>query len=466
MGSSTKPLVPYIRQSRSKEVTISLDEQRRAIEAWAAVNGRDLAEPIVEQGVSGNKHWSKRELGQAIHLCQEGRASGIIVYDQSRLTREGYLGTAEVWTAIYDAGCRIVESTGGEIDRTKYVIMAEMNRLAWEQYERRGKDARRNAIERGVHIGPRPLGYRKVKDKHGKSQPLEINPDEAPIVQAAFEARAGGGSWTDAAAILTEGTGKPWSLKATSKLLANRTYLGEVRSGKLTPNSHAHPALISPRLFKRVQDSRESRERHKTRELGLLSGVIFCAACGHRLSQDCTKRSDLRTDFYRCGNQGACKARATVTHKVAEPYVERLALEHLGAVQYSTTEQGPSTAELEAALEAAEAELTAFVVHVPPTTPGFAEGVAHWQAAADEARQALDDADGDDAWTFLSVSESVERYHRMTREHQRLVIAAAIERVEVSQGRGPVESKVKVTLREVRMPQPPRRDPIPYTPAA
>jgi hypothetical protein len=47
-----KPLVPYLRQSRAKERTISIDEQRRDIRKWAAENDVLLSAEVVEQNVS------------------------------------------------------------------------------------------------------------------------------------------------------------------------------------------------------------------------------------------------------------------------------------------------------------------------------------------------------------------------------------------------------------------------------
>ena len=64
-GMAVKLLIPYLRQSRKKEVTISLDEQRAAITAWAEREGIELAAEIVEWGVSGSKAWRERELGKA-----------------------------------------------------------------------------------------------------------------------------------------------------------------------------------------------------------------------------------------------------------------------------------------------------------------------------------------------------------------------------------------------------------------
>jgi hypothetical protein len=42
-----------MRQSRRKERTISIEEQRRVITAWAKANGVKLAPEVIEQGVSG-----------------------------------------------------------------------------------------------------------------------------------------------------------------------------------------------------------------------------------------------------------------------------------------------------------------------------------------------------------------------------------------------------------------------------
>jgi hypothetical protein len=72
------PLIPYIRQSRKKEVSISLDEQRRVIERWASGAGVVLAEAVIEQGVSGSKPWRERELGLTlIHISEPTRPISI-----------------------------------------------------------------------------------------------------------------------------------------------------------------------------------------------------------------------------------------------------------------------------------------------------------------------------------------------------------------------------------------------------
>jgi len=66
MQGNGRPLVPYLRQSRAKERTISIDEQRRDIARWADANGVTLAPEVVEQGMSGSKPWRERALGAAV----------------------------------------------------------------------------------------------------------------------------------------------------------------------------------------------------------------------------------------------------------------------------------------------------------------------------------------------------------------------------------------------------------------
>jgi Resolvase, N terminal domain len=83
-----RPLVPYLRQRRAKERTISIDEQRRDIERWANEAGVTLAPELVEQNVSGSKPWRERALGEAVAACERGEAAGIIVAWQDRLSRE------------------------------------------------------------------------------------------------------------------------------------------------------------------------------------------------------------------------------------------------------------------------------------------------------------------------------------------------------------------------------------------
>ena len=158
-----KPLTPYLRQSRRKERTISIEELRGDCEAWATQNSEALADEIIEQGVSGSKSWRERGLGEAVAACARGEAAGIIVAWQDRLSRENGLGTAEVWEALEKAGARLVVANEG-LDTASgdhemiFSIKAAIARDQWKRHRANWERARRASVERKVFPGRTPIG--------------------------------------------------------------------------------------------------------------------------------------------------------------------------------------------------------------------------------------------------------------------------------------------------------------------
>ena len=53
-------------RNRKDERSISIDDQRRDVVAWATANDVPLADEVIEVNISGSKPWRERELGQAI----------------------------------------------------------------------------------------------------------------------------------------------------------------------------------------------------------------------------------------------------------------------------------------------------------------------------------------------------------------------------------------------------------------
>jgi DNA invertase Pin-like site-specific DNA recombinase len=315
-----KPLIPYLRQSKAKEQTISIEDQRRAIHSWAAGHPDvTLAPEVVEQNVSGKKAWRSRELGEAITRIERGEAGGLIVAWQDRLSREDNLATAEVWQALDNAGARFVAAGEGLDTATGdhellYTIKAAVARENWKRIRTYNNNGRRSMVERGVHGGnAAPLGYDGTKD--GKLRgPLTPNTD-APRIPAAFEAMDNGGSWRDIIAILGVK-----SQSAATSILRNRVYLGEARSGEFV-KPDTHPPLVDEALFNRVQrrldDRARARRDHPTetvpvpRKPNVLAGVMRCAHCAHSMSP-------TGSGSYRCQYKGDD---AAALHPEGQPYI-------------------------------------------------------------------------------------------------------------------------------------------------
>jgi DNA invertase Pin-like site-specific DNA recombinase len=86
--------------------------------------------------------------------------------------------------------------TGGRL------LLTVLAGLAEEELEQRRSGwatARRQALERGVHVGPTPAGYRRRRDGR-----LEADERVAPFIAAAFALRGEGESWGAIARYLAE----------------------------------------------------------------------------------------------------------------------------------------------------------------------------------------------------------------------------------------------------------------------
>jgi site-specific DNA recombinase len=218
----------YIRVSRvagrKGESFISLDEQRRAIEAYAAAHKIEIADWHQDLDQSGGT-LDRPEFQIALDRCRTGQTGGLIAAKLDRITRSTVgLGTlidearAGGWNLIaVDFGLDLF-SPNGKLVADVLAAVAE-----WER-SRRGDDweaARRNAVERGIANGRAPYGYRK--SKHDKR--LEIQKREADRVREAFRLRAQGEPF----AMIGRRFG--WGHSQTRQLLANIAYIGVARSG-------------------------------------------------------------------------------------------------------------------------------------------------------------------------------------------------------------------------------------------
>jgi DNA invertase Pin-like site-specific DNA recombinase len=314
-------LIPYIRQSKAKEKTISLDDQRRSITAWAKAQTPPikLAPEVVEQGVSGSKSWKERALGQAIAECEAGTADGVIVAFQDRLSRENGLATAEVWEALDKAGARLVCSAEGldtlndnDDDELTFSMKAALARSQWKRHRRNWATAKHAAWTRGEYLADLPAGYDRAADKG-------LAPNAAAeAVRRAFELRAETprASWSEVAqvfedaGVVTRFGRAVWAPSALRLLIANPVYTGLHRctctdkKKKRCEESVIRPEweIVPGWLWRKAQTVKavkpEAVQRGEGHPLG--QGLVRCGTCGSGLT-----RSNLpRGTILRCETRG------------------------------------------------------------------------------------------------------------------------------------------------------------------
>lgn len=451
--NTTGSLIPYGRKSSGEDDELSHARQRGAWDRWATANGVELAPEVWESNVSGSKRWQDRGLGEALAAVERGEAAGIIVEEQSRLSRENGLATAEVWDAFQRLDARLVCTAEGIDTATgdhelSFSIRAALAREQWKQYARRMADVKRNRTERGIHIARTPLGY----VKNPTTRLLEVDPATAPVVRAAFEARADGASWQAVTRVLDEGTGRTWSTRGAGKVITRRVYVGEVTNGELvTPG--AHEAIVDEPLWQAAQrrDKEPARSGRKS-DRHLLAGLVRCAKCGRSMSVWYGKtepKYGTRQRRYRCGNRACSRP---ITSVNAEP-LERWAVETvwllLGSRVAGDEPEAADLAPLEAAVELAERRLTQ--VMAPEARDALGELWAADVKARREEHEAALTALGDArhaASSSSSAPEAVElreQWPSMTTSEQREALSLyLVDAVLVS---GPKPDEWELVLR-------------------
>jgi site-specific DNA recombinase len=429
-----RPLIPYLRQSRAKERTISIEEQRRDIQSWADAAGVPLATEVVEQNVSGSKPWRERALGEAISACERGEAAGIIVAWQDRLSRENGRATAEVWEALDKAGARLVcaaeglDTATGDHELT-FTIKAAIARDQWKRAKANFASAQQNAHERGIPNGRPSLGYRKGPDRR-----LVIDKKGAAKVRKMFEMRSAGESF---AAI-----GRRFGLSHSTvrQILENDTYVGTLRCGRMATENN-HPVIVSRELFDAANASRTKQRvppGDTTRDR-LLLGLVRCRGCGRTLKVVTRRRADgSRVPAYYCKNAAAdpCPERAYVH---AEP-LDEFVSEWFTAALRSTPRLVDVVAvarELEEAQKMqrdAEAQLNKYVEDtIIEDAALFQRGLFKRQTRLDEARAKVQAVSA--RTTRLPVGGSlIDLWGDFTPAERREVLGGFLDRVIVTRG--------------------------------
>ena len=220
----------------------------------------------------------------------------------------------------------------------------------------------------GKPITSQPVyGYLKGPDGH-----FVVDPEAAPVVKQIFSLCLAGNGPTKIARMLTEQniptpgtmeyrrTGSTrryypdypckWSSNTVAHILERREYLGhtvnfktekvsyKVKTSVANPEDkimvfeHTHEAIIDEATWERVQELRKQRKRpNRYGEVGLFSGLLFCADCGSVMYQQRYQTDKRRQDCYICGSYKKRTADCTA-HFIRTDYLTAGVTENLRKV--------------------------------------------------------------------------------------------------------------------------------------
>jgi DNA invertase Pin-like site-specific DNA recombinase len=434
--NTTGALIPYMRKSSGEDPEGSLARQRGAIRRWAEANGLELAPEVWEPHVSGKTSWRERGLGEAIDRVARGEASGIIVEEQSRLSRENMRATAEVWEALGEADARLVctaeglDTASGDHELS-FTIKAALAREQWKQYARRMADMKARKIEAGIIIGPTPVGYRKRADKR-----IELDPETAPAIRELYERWAAGEGRLKLAAFLDERAPRPrgrWSRQAIPAIIASPLYkTGRLHYGDLVSEWSAEP-IVDEALWAAAQ--RAPAPPRPRSPHWLLSGLAICGTCGRNLTPSTTRAGGpKRYRYYRCTNRSCDAHRSAPAEKLEADVLNQL-WTLLGS-RVRTKHEAPDLKPLEEAVSVAERRLEhALTPEVQDAAgDGWAAMIRERRAEHEDALAALGEARAVSA-PEIDVVDLRERWEYLTPQERRESLRVyALEYVEV---RGP-----------------------------
>lgn len=225
-------VVGYIRVSTDEQANegVSLDNQRKRIEAFCVAKDWELVDIYEDAGKSG-KDLNRDGIQKLIKNCNKGIFYAVIVYKVDRITRR----QRDLWYLIDD----VFEpndigfvSINEPFDTTSAIGKACLGMIGvFAQLERdliaeRTRDALKYKKEKGDYLGTVPLGYDIVDGE------LQEKDDELAIVKYAKRLRAGGYSLGKIAETLNDEDrptkrGGKWH-KSTIRYLLNNALYGDI----------------------------------------------------------------------------------------------------------------------------------------------------------------------------------------------------------------------------------------------
>jgi hypothetical protein len=378
-------------------------------------------------------------------MVESGDADVVVVAYLDRLVRSLTV-QSEVVGRVEAAGGAILAVDVGQVTNGSAgqwlsgTLLGAVSEYARRVTAERTADAKRRAVERGVPPFPNfPPGLRQRDDGR-----LEPHPDEATVVADAFQLRADGATVKEVREFL-RARGIERSFHGTQALLTSRIVLGELRFGALV-NPNAHPAIVDPVVWQKVQRMRSPRGRRpKSERLLARLGVLRCATCGGRMVIGSTDQNGKRHYFYRCSPVGDCPRRVTISADVAEQIVVERVRELTEGIQEGTSladEIAAAERDADAALQRRDAMIA--ILTGLEDVDAAREQI---QTAGMELRQAEERATELRAAAAPALTVSTTgSWDDLSFDERRALIRAVVASALVAPGRGP--RRVTVYARE------------------
>ena len=383
----------YCRLSRDDELqgeSNSIQNQRRILEAYIAEKGFKNAHFFVDDGWSG-ANFDRPSFTEMMEGVESGEIKTVIVKDLSRLGRN-YLQVGYYTEIVFPKkNVRFIAINDG-VDSEQGDNELSGLRNYFNEWLVRDTSKKIKAVFKAKGMSGKPLtsqvpyGYLKGSDGF-----FVIDEETAPTVKMIFDLCLAGNGPTKIARVLTEKniptpgtmeyrrTGSTrryypdfpcrWATNTVCNILERREYIGDtvnfktekvsykVKQSRLTPDmemvfENTHPAIIDRETWERVQELRKQRKRpNRYDEVGLFSGLVFCADCGSVMYQQRYDTPTRKQDCYICGSYKKRTADCTAHFIRTDLLTEGVTANLRAITSYAATHEAKFAKQLQAQTE-------------------------------------------------------------------------------------------------------------------
>lgn len=307
----------YLRQSKARDDSISIELQREACFRHAAQRGYDVVGEWADEGVSAFRAWERRPAFPGlVEAAAAGEVDVVLVYRWSRLSRSRKDQYAVIFM-LEDAGAA-VESANENFDagtasgRFGRGMMMELAAFESDLKSEQFKEAHRRRLDRGLPThGHDRFGYEADRDAQGRTSGFHPHPETGPVLREMYLRYTSGSSyrgiavWLDARGLRTV-RGRRWTNQSVKVTLDSGFGAGLLATGvrsvapRMLPG--AHDGVIDAAewaAYLRAVETRAPAPRGRpTRHY--LTRLLRCGLCSGSMSSQVSHTRGVRYDSVRC----------------------------------------------------------------------------------------------------------------------------------------------------------------------
>ena len=334
---------------RQGEKGVSLQEQKHAIERYAATHGLEITRWFEERESAA--HAGRAAFTDMLRLLRVGNARGVIIHKIDRSARN-----MQDWADVgklADAGVEVHFATENvDLKTVSGRLSADIQAVVAAHYSRNLREEVKKGIygrlKQGFYPFRSPIGYLD----HGAAKAKTPDPVRAPLVRKAF-ALYGYGTFSLPDLVremfrqgLRNRNGGPVTVNGLATILRNQFYIGLMKIGKTGQVfTGSHEPLVTTEIFEKAQAVLEGKRPDRSRShLFPYSRIARCKTCGYSLIAEPHKGHV----YYRCHNRPFKNPPACPPTSVREECLDEAVLNGLAAVDLLPGELGIIRAMLDA----------------------------------------------------------------------------------------------------------------------